>query len=193
MMNQWAEGNGVQRKIINEQAHSDPYWGQCCSKTVHDLVNFSNTWWATLHLKDIFILGYPLKHSYDSRQMLSRSCIWMNVGRMHPPRLTMGPSVMKLECALHRMNMGDEHHWWCQRISFHNLTWQAEKNPWRRTLSLQRWAFYCKLWDACPNNLIVSKKVDDNIYLKGMFQLEASSWLINNLDGLAWCTQPIRG
>jgi hypothetical protein len=26
-------------------------------------------------------------------------------------------------------------------------------------------------------------KVDDCIYLKGMFQLEASSWLIHNLDG----------
>jgi hypothetical protein len=31
------------------------YWGQCCSKTIHDLVNFSSSWWATLHLKDIFI------------------------------------------------------------------------------------------------------------------------------------------
>jgi hypothetical protein len=26
-------------------------------------------------------------------------------------------------------------------------------------------------------------KVDDRIYLKGMFQLEASSWLTDNLDG----------
>jgi len=26
-------------------------------------------------------------------------------------------------------------------------------------------------------------KVDDRIYLKGMFQLEASLWLIGNLEG----------
>jgi hypothetical protein len=32
----------------------------------------------------------------------------MNIGRMHPPRLTVGPSVLKLEGALHRMNMGDK-------------------------------------------------------------------------------------
>jgi hypothetical protein len=29
---------------------------------------------------------------------------------MHPPRLTVGPFVLKLKGALHRMNMGDEHH-----------------------------------------------------------------------------------
>jgi len=32
----------------------------------------------------------------------------MNVGRMHPPRLTVWPSVLKLEDALHNMNMGDK-------------------------------------------------------------------------------------
>jgi len=32
----------------------------------------------------------------------------MNIGRMHPPGLTVGPSVLKLEGAFHRMNMGDK-------------------------------------------------------------------------------------
>jgi hypothetical protein len=32
----------------------------------------------------------------------------MNVGRMHPPRLIVGPSFLKLEGALHYMNMGDK-------------------------------------------------------------------------------------
>jgi hypothetical protein len=32
----------------------------------------------------------------------------MNVGRMHPPRLTVGPSILKLKCALHLMNIGDK-------------------------------------------------------------------------------------
>ena len=31
----------------------------------------------------------------------------MNAGGMHPPRLTVGPFVLKLKCTLHRMNMGD--------------------------------------------------------------------------------------
>jgi hypothetical protein len=59
----------------------------------------------------IFILVYHLQHCYDFWMMLSHSCIWMNVGRMHPPRLTVVPFVLKPKGALHRMNMGDEHHW----------------------------------------------------------------------------------
>jgi len=84
----------------------------------------------------IFILVYHLQHGYDFWAMLSHCCIWMNVGRMHPLRLTVVSSVLKPKGALHRMNMGDEHHWWCQCIAFHDLIWQAERNPWRRTLSL---------------------------------------------------------
>jgi len=69
-------------KQMNE--HSDHCWGLCCSKTVCDLVNFNNTWWATLHLKDIFILGYPLKHSYDSQQMSYAVAFeWMLEGCTH--------------------------------------------------------------------------------------------------------------
>jgi hypothetical protein len=79
--------------------------------------NPSSNWWAALHSKNIFILVYHLQHGYDFWTMLSHSCIWMNARRMHPPRLTVGPSVLKLKCALHRMNMADEHHWWCQCIS----------------------------------------------------------------------------
>ena len=109
--------------------------------------------------------------------------IVVNIGRMHSPRLTVGPSILNLKSALHRMNMGDEHHWWGQYISLRNLIRQDKRNPLRKTLSLQRWALYCKLWDACLDDKIVSKKTGDNIYLKGMFQLEAGSWLIDNLDG----------
>jgi len=35
---------------------------------------------------------YHLQHGYDFWTMLSHSCIWMNIGRMHSPRLTVGPS-----------------------------------------------------------------------------------------------------
>jgi hypothetical protein len=66
---------------------------------------------TTLHLRNNFIchLGFtPWKHGYDTRQTSSHNCIWMNVQRMHPPRLIVGPSVLKLEGTLHRMNMGDK-------------------------------------------------------------------------------------
>ena len=49
----------------------------------------------------------------------------------------------------------------------------GEKNFLRKTLSLQRWAFPCKVWDACRNDVVVPWMV---------FQPKASSWLINNLD-----------
>ena len=131
----------------------------------------------------IFILVYHLQHGYDFWMMLSHSCIWMNARRMHPPRLTVRPSILKLKCTLHCMNMGDEHHWWCQCISCHDLIWQAERNPWRRTLSLQWWALLLQGMRSISGWPDSSKKAGDNIYLKGMFQLEASSWLVDNLDG----------
>ena len=56
---------------------------------------------------DIFILVYHLQHGYDFWLMLSHSCMCRNAGRMHPPRPTVGPFVLKLKCTLHRMNMGD--------------------------------------------------------------------------------------
>jgi hypothetical protein len=130
----------------------------------------------------IFSLGYPLKHGYDSWQMLSHSCIWMNARRMHPPRLTVRPSVLKLKCTLHCMNMGDEHHWWCQIISFYKLIWQAKRNSFRRASGMQQRAFYGKLWEACLDDLAAPWRLMIT-YLKGMFQLEAGSWLVDHLDG----------
>jgi len=107
----------------------------------------------------IFILVYHPQHSYDFWTMLSHSHIWMNVGRMHPLRLIVGPFVLKSKDALYRMNIGDEHHWWCQCISFHDLIWQTERNPWRRTLSLQRWAFYYKMHTT--NQRIILRRIQE--------------------------------
>ena len=136
----------------------------------------------------IFILVYHLQHSYNFWTMLSHSCIWMNVGRIPPPRLTVGPFVLKLKGALHHINMGDK--WIIDNSNaFLFIIWLDElrRTYWARTLSIQQWAFYCKLRDACltctSGWLGNSMKVDDRIYLKGMFQLEASLWLIDNLDG----------
>ena len=47
---------------------------------------------------------------------------------------------------------------------------------------MQQRAFYDKLWEACLDDLIVSKKVDDNIYFKsivstgGKFMTDWPSW-----------------
>ena len=38
----------------------------------------------------IFILGYPVKHGYDSGQMLSDECIWMNIEHMHTTKIDYG-------------------------------------------------------------------------------------------------------
>ena len=38
----------------------------------------------------IFILGHPLKHDYDSWQMLSGECIWMNIEHMHTTKTDYG-------------------------------------------------------------------------------------------------------
>jgi len=83
--------------------------GQYCSKTFHDLVNSSSNWkqhctWGTtsyLHLG-----GYPLKHGNDKCYRIV-IVEWM-LERCTLPRLTVGPSVLELKGALHRMNTGDK-------------------------------------------------------------------------------------
>jgi hypothetical protein len=56
------------------------YWGQCCSKIVHDLVNPVNN----RESKDT-LEGNLLKHGY--RPMWAYSCIRTNMKRCTPPRL----------------------------------------------------------------------------------------------------------
>jgi len=137
-------GQWCLKKANQQNKHSDHYWGQYCSKNSLWYSEFQQQLMSNAVFEGyfhIFILVYHLQHGYDFWMMLSHSWIWMNVGKMHPPRLTVGPSALKLKCTLHRMNMGDEHHWWCQRISFHNLIRRAERNLLKRTLSIQPWAF----------------------------------------------------
>ena len=38
----------------------------------------------------IFILSYFVKHGYDSGQMLSGECIWMNIEHMHTTKIDYG-------------------------------------------------------------------------------------------------------
>ena len=145
-------GQWCLKKANQQDKHLDHYWGQCCSKTVSDLMNFSSNWWATLHLKDIFIssswfiisnmaidrCGHTVAferiwkrcaHHQDWRwtkdvpeghfhsiifwNMASNwwgymnKCNWMVKGCTHQDWLW-DHLVLKLEGALHRMNMGDK-------------------------------------------------------------------------------------
>jgi hypothetical protein len=178
---QWQRKKLLEYKQMNE--HSDHCWGQYCSKTVCDLVNFSSTWWATLHLKDIFILGYPLKHSYDSRQMLYVAAFeWMLEGCTHKDWLWD-----------HLFWSSNAHFtawiwvitWTSLMMQMHFFSWSdltsweesMKKNIKLTTTSLLLQAMRCMSgWLDSSWRLMIT-------YLKGMFQLEASSWLIDHLDG----------
>jgi hypothetical protein len=113
----------------------------------------------------IVILGYPLKYSYDSWQTLSHSDIWMNIKMMHVVKTDY--ETIYFEAKVHfiawiwviRLNIIDNSNVFLFMIWLDRL---------RIILSIQQWAFYCKLWDACLDDWIVSKKAGDNIYLKSM-------------------------
>jgi hypothetical protein len=44
-----------------------------------------------------------------------------------------------------------------------------------KTLNIQQRAFYCKIWEACLDDWIVSKKVDDNVSVKSIVSTEGKS------------------
>jgi len=189
---QWQRKKLVEHQQMNK--HSDHCWGQCCSKTVCDLVNFSNTWWATLHLKDIFIWGYPLKHSYDSRQMLYAVAFeWMPEGCAHQDWLC---DHLFWSSNAHFTAWIEVITWTSLMMQMHffsrsDLTsWEEsmEKNIELTTMSLLLQAMRCMSgW------LGSSMKADDNIlegYVStwGKFMTGWPPWWV-----LAWCTQPIKG
>jgi len=145
--------------------------------------NFSSNWWATLHLKDIFISSawvtlWNMAMTPDRFYRLV-AFEWMLEGCTHQDWLwdhLFWSSNVHFTAWIWVMNIIDD-----ANAFLHDMIWQAGRNPWRRTLSLQRWAFYCKLWDACLDDLAVLWRLMIT-YLKGMFQLEASSWLIDHLN-----------
>jgi len=49
----------------------------------------------------------------------------------------------------------------CTPLAFLFTIWLDElrKTYWERILSIQRWAFYCKLWDACLDDLAIPWKL----------------------------------
>jgi len=137
---------------------------------------------------------YHLQHGYDFWTILSHSCIWMNIGRMHSPRLTVGPSCFEAR----RRTSPHEYGWWTSLMMpmlfllWSDLTsWEEsmEKNIELTTMSLLLQGM--RSMSGWPDS---SKKAGDNIYLKsivsigGKFMTGWQSWWV-----LAWCAQSIRG
>jgi hypothetical protein len=131
----------------------------------------------------IFSLGYPLKHGYDSWQILSHSCIWMNIERMHPPRLTVGPSIFEVQMC----TSPHEYEWWTSLLMPMHFFSRSDLTSWEESMvknfELITMSLLRQIMRGMSGRLGSFQKVGDNIYLKGMFQLEASSWLIDHLDG----------
>jgi len=97
----------------------------------------------------IVILGYPLKHGYDSWKMVSHGVFeWKSEG-CTPPRLIVGPSILNLKGALHRMNIGDkmkiidDANAFLFTICFNKLRGTIKKNIEHTTMSLLLQAMRC--------------------------------------------------
>jgi hypothetical protein len=57
-----------------------------------------------------------------------------------------------------RLNIIDD----ANAFLFYNLIRWVERNPLRRTLSIQRRAFYCKLWDTCLDDLDAHNQLENS-------------------------------
>jgi hypothetical protein len=126
---------------------------------------------------------HHLKHGY--RQMLSHNCIeWMS--ERHPPRrLTVGPSILEIKDALHRMNMGDKMNIIDDATAFLFTIWLEklreihEKEHWAYNDESFTASYEMHVWTTrwFPWRLVITYT------WRVLFQLEASSWLIDNHDG----------
>jgi len=63
----------------------------------------------------------------------------------HPPRLTVGPSDLKLKCALHHMSMGDKSNIIDEAQAVLFTIWLDEL---RRTYEERNWAYNDELFTA---------------------------------------------
>jgi hypothetical protein len=104
-MNQWTEDNVVQRQIINERVHSDHTGGNIIRRQS----------WSKWSLEAIESKDIPEGHFHIvilwnmaiDRWGYTNEYNWMGK-RCTPPRLTVGPSILKPKDALHHMSMGDK-------------------------------------------------------------------------------------
>jgi len=142
----------------------------------------------------IFTLGYPLKHGYDSWQILSHSCIWMNAGRMHPTKtdcgtICFGSSNAHFTAWIWVMNTIDDANAFLFTIWFDKLggihgeeLWAYNDEPFTAKYEMHvrtTWQFHEGWW---PHIL------EGYVSTVGKFMTNWQSWWV-----LAWCTQLIRG
>ena len=117
--------------------------------------------------------------------MLSHRCIGMNVRKMHTTKTDCGTICFGAQCALHRMNMGDNMNiiddveTFLSTIWFNKLRGIHEKDHWAYNDESFTASYEMYVWTTgwFPWRLMITYT------WKVLFQLEASSWLINNLDG----------
>jgi len=154
---------------------------------------------TTLHLRDNLVSsswGYLLKHGYNRCYRIV-AFEWMSE-RCTPPRLTVGPSVLKLKGALHSMNMGDklniidEANTFIFAIWFNKIRGIHWEEHWVYNKELFYYKLY-KLWDACLDDLAVPRRLvityTWRVFVStwGKFMTDWQSWWL-----LARCAQSLK-
>jgi hypothetical protein len=77
------------------------------------------------------------------------------------------------------MSLGDKSNIINEVETFLFTNWLEELRGiyWEEYWAYNHKPLYCKLWDACLDDLIVSKKTDDNIYLKSIVSIGGKSMI----------------
>jgi len=136
--------------------------------------NPSSNRWAALHSKDIFISSawVTLWNMAMTPDRFYRIVAfeWMLEG-CTPPRLTVGPSV--LEAQMH--TSPHEYGWWTPLMMPMHFFSRSDLTSWEESMvknfELITMSLLLQSMRCMSGRLGSSMKVDDHIYLKGMFQL----------------------
>ena len=144
-----------------------------------------------LHLKDNLILSFF--ETWLLTDVITQ-LHWMNVGKASTSKTYCGTICFKAGWALHRMSMSDKSSIIDESETFLFTIWLEELKGiyWEEHWEYHYEPLYCKLWDACLDDWMISKEAMITYTWRVLFQLEASSWLIDNFNG-RWHTQPIKG
>ena len=86
----------------------------------------------------------------------------------HPEDWLCGTICFEARWALHRMSMGDRSSIIDEAETFLFTIGLEELKGiyWEEHWAYNHEPLYCKLWDACLDDWMISKKADDNMYLK---------------------------
>jgi len=109
--------------------------------------------------------------------MLSHDCIEWMLERHPPRRLTVGQFVLKPNAHFTAWVWVIKATSLIRPRHFLFTSWLEELRGiyWEEHWAYNHEPLYCKLWDACLDDWIVSKKTDDNIYLKSIVSTRGKS------------------